>query len=80
MPMTLEAFIVNFEDAVEDLEPGTVTHDTRFQELQVWDSLAVLTVLSMIDSEYSIRLNADVFKTTHTVDALFQEVVFQQSK
>ena len=72
--MDLQTFIGNFEEAVEDLEPGTVEGATRFRELEQWDSLAVLTVTAMIDSEYGARVRADDLKGCETVADLFELV------
>jgi acyl carrier protein len=72
--MTLEGFIGDFEEAVEDLEPGSVNGETRFRELEQWDSLAVLTVTAMIDADYEVRLRADELKGCATVAELFELV------
>lgn len=69
--MRLEKFIEDFEDAVEDVDPGSLNADTVYQELSVWDSLAVLTVIAMLDAEYDVRLKADALKGCGTVGALF---------
>lgn len=72
--MDVQNFIVNFEEAIEDLDPGTVTPGTRFRELEQWDSLAVLTVTAMVDSEYGARVRADDLKGCDTVAELFELV------
>lgn len=69
--MNLEKFIQDFEEAVEDVEPGSLSAETVFQELAVWDSLAILTVIAMLDAEYDVRLKADVLKSCGTLAALF---------
>jgi acyl carrier protein len=69
--MSLEKFIENFEEAVEDIEPGSLTAETAYRELEAWDSLAVLTVIAMVDAEYNVRLKADALKSCETLEALF---------
>ena len=69
--MSLEKFIENFEEAVEDIEPGSLTAETAYRELEEWDSLAVLTVIAMVDAEYNVRLKADALKSCETLEALF---------
>ncbi|HAQ57724.1 MAG TPA: acyl carrier protein, partial [Opitutae bacterium] len=44
------------------------------RELEAWDSLAVLTVIAMIDAEYDVRLKADTLKSCETLEALFAQV------
>jgi acyl carrier protein len=72
--MSLEKFIEEFEEAVEDIEPGSLTAATKYRELKVWDSLAVLTVIAMVDAEYDVRLKADTLKKCETLEALFAQV------
>jgi acyl carrier protein len=72
--MSLEKFIEEFEEAVEDIEPGSLTAATKYRELKVWDSLAVLTVIAMVDAEYDVRLKADTLKNCETLEALFAQV------
>jgi acyl carrier protein len=72
--MSIEKFIEDFEEAVEDIEPGSLTAVTKFRELGAWDSLAVLTVIAMVDAEYDVRLKADALKSCETLEALFAQV------
>ena len=72
--MSLEKFIEDFEEAVEDIEPGSLTAATKYRELKVWDSLAVLTVIAMVDAEYDVRLKAETLKNCETLEALFAQV------
>jgi|TARA_B110000037_G_scaffold182681_1_gene210514 acyl carrier protein len=72
--MSLEKFIEEFEEAVEDIEPGSLTVATKYRELEAWDSLAVLTVIAMVDAEYDVRLKADTLKNCETLEALFAQV------
>lgn len=72
--MSLEQFIADFEEAVEDIEEGSLSGETRFRELEEWDSLAVLTVVAMVDTEYGQRINAAVLKSCETLAELFEKV------
>ena len=72
--MSLENFIKDFEEAVEDVESGSLTATTKYRELEAWDSLAVLTVIAMIDMEYGVRLKAESLKSCDTLEALYVEV------
>ncbi|MGJ8641372.1 MAG: phosphopantetheine-binding protein [Opitutaceae bacterium] len=72
--MSIEAFIEEFEEAVEDVEEGTLSESTIYRNLEQWDSLAVLTVIAMVDSEYEVRLKADDLKSCDTLNALYELV------
>lgn len=69
--MSLAKFIEDFEEAVEDIEPGSLTAATKYRELEAWDSLAFLTVIAMVDAEYNVRLKAEALKNCETLEALF---------
>ena len=72
--MDLDTFIKNFEEAVEDVEVGTLTAQTRFKDLKSWDSLAILTVTDTIDMEYGVVPRKPDFESTDTLVELFELV------
>lgn len=55
--MEISEFIKHFENAIEGLEPGSISPETVLSDLPQWDSLALLTTLAMIDSEYEVQLS-----------------------
>ena len=65
--MDIKTFIQEFEASIEGLEPGTVTPETRFQELEQWDSLAVLTTIAMVDAEFEVELTANEILACNTI-------------
>jgi acyl carrier protein len=69
--MDLDTFIKNFEEAVEDVEVGSLSQNTVFRSMEQWDSLAVLTVIAMVDAEYDIRLKARELKQAETLADLY---------
>jgi len=76
---SLETFIEHFEDAVEDVAPGTLSADTKYLELEVWDSLAVLTVIAMLNAEYGVSITASQLKTLTTLSALYEFVSAEEA-
>ena len=78
--MELDTFIRNFEEAVEDVEVGTLTVKTRFKDLKSWDSLAILTVTETIDMEYGVVLRQPDFEIADTLVELFELVQIRLSK
>ena len=77
--MGLNTFIKNFEEAVEDVEVDTLAADTSFRSLEQWDSLAVLTVIAMVDAEYDVRLKAKELKQVATLAELHELVAAKAS-
>jgi acyl carrier protein len=73
--MSLEKFIEDFEEAVEDIEPGSLTAETAFKELKSWDSLAVLTLTDALEMEYGTLLNKNSFESVTTIQELYNVVI-----
>jgi acyl carrier protein len=62
----LEQFIAQF-----DTEPTGVTMDTDFRDIDDWDSLTALGVISMIDDEYNVKLSGEELKSSNSVRDIF---------
>lgn len=73
--MSINLFIQNFEESIQGLESGTIQSETVFQELSQWDSLALLTTMAMIDSEYNVSLSASRINGCVTILDLFEVAV-----
>jgi acyl carrier protein len=65
----LEQFIAQFDD-----EPTGVTMDTDFRDIDDWDSLTALGVISMIDDEYNVKLSGEELKSSNSVRDIFNIV------
>ncbi len=70
----MDAFIREFEASIEELEPGSVTAETRFQDMEQWDSLAVLTTIAMADAEFEVELTANEILACTTIQDLAELV------
>lgn len=55
------------EDAIDGIAPKTLKGETVLATLPVWDSLALLIVLAMADTEYGVQLSGDEVKACKTV-------------
>lgn len=77
--MNMKQFIHHLEDAIEDLEAGTLLPTTDYKSLNAWDSLAVLTVIAMVDTEYGVSLSAAKLRECTSVSALFN-LILNESK
>lgn len=69
---TLKGFIGNFENTVDGIEPGSLNAETVFRSLKQWDSLAVLMLIDMVDTEYDLRLNSQQMKEAETLEDLYR--------
>ncbi len=68
-----EQFIKNFKEVVE-VESVELTMETKFRELEEWDSLAGLSVIAMIDEEYDVVLEGSEFKNQETIGDLISAI------
>lgn len=71
--MSIEKFIENFAEAV-DVTPTEVTADLKYKDHPQWDSMAVLSVIAMVDEYYSTVLTGEEIETLETVRDLYQHV------
>lgn len=65
----LDQFISQF-----NTEPMGVTIDTDFRDIDDWDSLTALGVISMIDDEYNVKLSGEELKSSKSVRDIFNIV------
>ena len=69
--MTFKDFIEKFADAVEIEDISILDGSTRFRDLNDWNSLAALSVISMFDEELDKELTVTDFKKAQTLEDLF---------
>lgn len=55
--MDSNTFIANFVDSIEGLEDASLSPETRLADLEAWDSLAILTTIAMVDTEYEVEVS-----------------------
>lgn len=72
--MELNDFIKNFANIFEETDASSIHADTVYSELEEWDSVMVLSLISMVDEEYGIVVDVDEMSETRTVEDLFNYV------
>lgn len=69
----MEAFLKNMAEALN--QPGAeFTPDQKLQDLPNWDSLAILTTLSMLDQEYGVVMSGTELQSCNSVADLYAKV------
>lgn len=63
----MESFLQELETILPEIRPGTLSADTVFRQLPVWDSLAALTVLAAVNACYGVQVSADELKKCTTI-------------
>lgn len=72
--MNIETFSGQFADAIE-LPEAQLNADTKFKDLDVWDSLCVLNIIAMVDSLYNVSVGGNDLQNSTTVRDIFDLVV-----
>ncbi|MGV3616332.1 MAG: acyl carrier protein [Fimbriimonas sp.] len=67
--MTKAQFINEIEEILE-LDPGTLTGEEKLNELESWDSLAVLSFIAMADEKLGLTLSGSQIAKSETIDGL----------
>jgi acyl carrier protein len=73
MILMQEKFITLLQEAFE-MEDGSINMNDKFREYPEWGSLARLSLIAMLDDEFEVNIEDDVFKTLITVEDLYNEV------
>lgn len=66
-------FIAAFADAIEK-EVALIKLEDKFREYEEWDSIALLSVVAMLDDNYSVNIPRDIFERIETVQELVDYV------
>ena len=70
--MTKEEFVQEFAELLDNEE---INENTKFRELDEWDSLAALSTISTIDDEFGVTINNKDLRSVETVSELYDLVV-----
>lgn len=70
----MKEFIEKFAEIFDDLDTSSLSAETRFRELDDWDSIAGLSVIGMVDEEYGVTLNAEDMRACQTIEDLFKKI------
>ena len=64
-------FIENFKEILDEPDLVDLNDQTLFKHIDEWDSLASLSLMAMVDSEYNIKLSADEINKCEKIVDLF---------
>ena len=64
-----DKLIEEFKDILE-LEDETIEADSNFRDYDDWDSIAALSVMAYLDSEFNFSIKAEDFKQINTINHL----------
>jgi acyl carrier protein len=69
--MSITNFIKDFSENFEETNESLFLPETKFRELDEWDSLTGLAVLNMLKVKYNKLITAEEFLKISTIEELF---------
>lgn len=72
--MELNEFVKLFAEQFEDTPAEKFESQTRFRELEEWDSLTALSVIAMVDEEFDKQITGADIRSVATIEELFNLV------
>lgn len=69
--ITLDEFINNLEQELEDIEPGTLTAEVNYRDIETWSSMYALIIIAYVDLEFDVTLTGDDLRNCNTVKELY---------
>jgi acyl carrier protein len=72
--MDLQQFISDFSKEFGDTPESSFNPLTRFKDLEEWDSVLALSIISMIDENYEKRISGNELRNCNTIEDLFNVV------
>jgi acyl carrier protein len=72
--MEISNFLKHFADLLDDTDPAIISKDTIFRDLDEWDSLTALSLIAMVDEEYSVKLTGENIKSATILNDIFEIV------
>ena len=72
--MDIDEFVENFFSEFEETPREAFTPSTIFKELEEWNSLTALSIISMIDDQYDKTITGADLRKLDTIEDLFNFV------
>jgi acyl carrier protein len=77
--VSISNFIEKFAYAIEVPE-DSLSDSTEFKQLEVWDSLNTLAVISMADTDFNVALSGKDIENSRTVGDLWRIIEAKTAK
>lgn len=72
--MELADFVLKFSECFSPETAQKISASTLFRELEEWNSMMALIIISMVDSDFGKVLSADDIRASKTVKDLFDKI------
>jgi acyl carrier protein len=72
--MELKDFTENFASQFDETDISEFQAETVFKQLKEWSSLIALSIIAMVDEEYTVKLKGNDIKESSTIEDLYNIV------
>ena len=72
--MEISIFLQKFSEILDYTDPSLINPNTVFRDLEEWDSLTALSLIAMVDEEYSLKLTGDDIKKSISLQDVFEKI------
>lgn len=72
--MDLQEFVGKFGAQFEETDVSEFKADTKFRDLNEWSSMIALSIIAMVDEEYSVTIKGEDIRTSETIEDLFSKI------
>lgn len=72
--MDVNQFVANFAAQFEETETSDFSIITKFHEIDEWNSLLALTIIAMVDDEYSVKITGEDVRSSQTIEDIYNIV------
>jgi acyl carrier protein len=69
----MNEFILKLEDLFE-MQSGSILSSDLFRDYESWDSLALLSLMAMLEDEYGKTIPREVFEKLNTIEDLYKYI------
>jgi acyl carrier protein len=69
--MNINEFVKKFAEQFDNTPESIFKPETRFRDLEEWDSMIALAVMAMTDEQYDVRITPDEMTNSQTIDELY---------
>jgi len=77
--MDLQEFVGKFAEQFDETDASEIKADTEFKKLVDWSSMVALSIIAMVDDEYSVAIKGDDIRKSTTIEDLFNIVKGKKS-
>jgi acyl carrier protein len=75
MDKSIVKFRENLANAIDVENVNEIDINTRLEDIDGWDSFAVMSTMAMLDQEYGIIINAEKISRLNTLQELYYLVI-----